>query len=71
MTCKFTKKVDGRLKNIPPKDMAETKFTGICVFKLSYFFIGSLKTVRVIHKELLIKEIENDMSYFDDDEELF
>ena len=67
MNCKFTKRVDGRLENISPKDMAETKFTGICVLKLSDFFVGSFKTIITIPKEFLVKEIENDMSYFDDD----
>ena len=36
MACKFRKRSDGKLKNISPKSMEDTIFTGKCVFTLIF-----------------------------------
>ena len=58
VNCKFRKRVDGTLESISPRDMIETMFTGTCVFKVSDFFIGSLKTIRMIPKEFLVRKLK-------------
>ena len=68
MNCKFSRKVDGKLETIPPENIADTAFTETCVFSIVDFFIGTVKTIRLVPKEFLVKEIESKLSYFDDDE---
>ena len=69
MNYKFRRKVDGKLEVIPSVNTADTAFTGLCVFKIVDFFIGAVKTLRLVPKEFVFKEIESEMSYFDDDDD--
>ena len=62
MNCKFTRKVDGKLETTPPENIADTAFTGTCIFSIVDFFIAAVKTIRLVPKEFLIKEIESELS---------
>ena len=55
-----------RREPIPSQEIAYTSLTGTCIFEIMDFFIGSVKTLRLIPKEFLIEGIEEEMSHFND-----
>ena len=68
MGCKFSRRVGRILENVDPDSMTNSKVSAQCVLKISDFFIGSVKTVRIVPQEFLLKEIERpETSFFMDD----
>ena len=68
MSCKFRRRVDHKFESIPPEEMADVQFNGICVFEIVDFFVGTVKTLRLVPIEFLVREVKDDMSHFDDDD---
>ena len=71
MNCKFSTGENGVIVPIDSKVLEDSRFYGAYIFTISDFFDRQIKTIRLYPKEFLVKEFEDKMSYFDEDDEVF